>query len=397
MILLFGYLAIQATCDDYEDWFEALKEFNPFEEFQPVKMDQCPSIYNICNENQFCQLIKMDSTCDDADDGCVTQRKAVCNEIILPESNEIMVERGDTIQWDTVNDDAESYQDPNGLVTITTPAPAMLISISYNNYDDSGREKRNVSNCEYFPIKNTYKCKNWSSRTLSQDVQQARLVHTRKPKRKYHLRIYSDKVHSKEMEQVINQNYNSTSDFFIDDSEWVTRFIYVSCLNRMTLRYARWAKAFTRTKTRQKANDMKIMKLAVAVKTKCHIPLTPLRKRILQDLLMIFIKKAKHASTREFLTTMANRVSLISPINPAKENSYLKKSVRHLFRFMVSQDVYSLEMIKSLVNQTNTIPEVPDELIRKRLEGFQAKFDKYTTNAKVIEEIYQTMRKSDVR
>ena len=393
--VILSYITIQVTGQDYEDWFKVIEDIEFIEEFVPVQMEECPSEYNICKEDEFCHSVKIDNDCEYTDTSCNSKRKAVCNNFLLPENHEVIVDRGDTVQWQTINDDADSYIAPENLLN-STPAPTLLMSIPYDNSIDLNRFKRNVTNCEYFAIKDTYKCQDWGSPTLNRDIIQARKISRRKAKRKYHLRLYNDPI-TPIMKTTIEENYNITSDFSVAKTEWVTRYIYIPCLNHMIQRYIRWSKTSNRIKSRRIHNDIKIMNLAVFMKKKCSMPFTQLRKNIIRSLLMKYIEKAQQTSTKRFLTTMADRITLISTINGAKENSFFQKSLRNLYKLIIKKDVYSEEIIKELVEETNTIPEVKDELVQKRLKKVMSHLDNNTTTAKVLEEIFQTLRKSDVR
>ena len=165
----------------------------------------------------------------------------------------------------------------------------------------------------------------------------------------------------------------------------------------MILKYNRWSKVTNKVKSKVIHNDLKIMKLAVVMKSKCYMPFTQLRKNIINDLLMRYTQKAKKSSTKKFLTTVADRINLLSTIRGSKENSFFQKSLRNLYKFIIKKDVYSEKVIKELVDETNTIPEVDDELVNKRLKKVMTHLDNNTTTAKVLEEIFQTLRKSDVR
>ena len=418
-ILMFGYVFIQATCDDYDDWFKALSEYDAIEEFVPLTLDKCPEEFDICKEHEFCELIKIDSSCEPSDIRCVTKRKAVCNNVLQPASNQIMIERGDTIRWQAntnthMDDDASSYQDPEietshnieaisinpsnlAQKPISKPPPTLFMDVPQTEEDYLAREKRNTSNCEYYPSKDTYKCKNWNSLTIGNDITHARRAKKSRRKRKYHLKIYKDNI-TDIMSEVIENNFNITSGFSVANTEWVTRFIYIPCVNHMTLMYNRLTKLKNVvTSGITDFNDFKLMRMAVEVQKTCNMPLTPLRKTILMDLINIFIKKSNQSKTKKFFTMMANRVTLRSSISPSKENSFFQKAIRRLYRKLIIDDTYSETMIRSIINEENVIPEVDDQIIDRRIKKIQAKLDYKTSPIKMIEEIHQTMRKSDVR
>ena len=400
VIMFVTYVGMQITCDEYDDWYEKLKQTDFVEEYQPYQALECPENFNPCHESQFCELVSIETNCKDTDIRCVSEKKTVCNNILQPnEEEEDAVDRGDNVQWDSMNNDYSenmSMDEPDkstdDLTTVlpkTTAAPTILISIPNPILD---RNKRNASNCEYFPKKRTYRCDDWNSPTLQTDIKSARQNSILKLKRKYPLRIYSGPVPPM-MDKVLNKHYNATSDFDTENTEWVTRFIFVPCFNHWERQYHKWNKLRIRSKL---PKDFRLMKLAVTTNYKCHLPLTPLRKKIKMDFIYQLNDMAKDHIAKRFLATMGDRTSFVSTISAAKENSYLKKSVKGMFRRM-SPEVYNEPMIQSLLNQTNTIPEVDDEIIKKRMGRLYNRINERTSLGKVVEELLGSARTSDIK
>ena len=197
-------------------------------------------------------------------------------------------------------------------------------------------------NCEYNMRKKTYRCKDWQSVTLKDDIKKAK-INKRMSFKLEDIQIPLTEVMLKIKKRILDPI----------ELEIVTSSIFLTCVNKRIFIMQRKTGADKRSQT-------KALIAAVMIEKMCSMPLTVKRQQIWLETLDYLLKSCRHQTCKDFFEHYKVKLMEKSLIDGQRE----EQALRQFLPKIMSKAWRNSKHVLTLIKQAEEVPDLPDLQLR---------------------------------